>query len=30
MSFAEEFQAAERRALVENTAQDVFNLLKTS
>jgi hypothetical protein len=28
MSFAEEFQAAERRALVENTAQDVFNNLK--
>ena len=28
MSFAEEFQAAERKALVENTAQDVFNILK--
>lgn len=28
MSFAEEFQAAERKALVENTAQDVFNNLK--
>ena len=28
MSFAEEFKEAERRALVENTAQDVFNILK--
>ena len=28
MSFEEEFQAAERKALVENTAQDVFNNLK--
>jgi len=28
MSFAEEYKEAERRALVENTAQDVFNILK--
>lgn len=28
MSFAEDFKEAERRALVENTAQDVFNILK--
>ena len=28
MSFDEEFQGVERRALVENTAQDVFNVLK--
>jgi hypothetical protein len=28
MSFDEEFKEAERRALVENTAQDVFNILK--
>ena len=28
MSFAEDFQKAERKALVENTAQDIFNILK--
>jgi len=28
MSFAQEFEGVERKALVENTAQDVFNILK--
>jgi len=27
MSFVEEFKKVEHRALVENTAQDVFNIL---
>ena len=28
MTFAEDFEKAERKALVENTAQDIFNILK--